>query len=287
MRKRAASVAAALVIALVGAGQGHAETSAQVRSLAQQAAAGDAAALGQLKGIEEVDGRPFRVGAALAGASGSDLTERLRTLAGTEQPAAGVNGDPAGDAASILSERRFQEDRTGIRPFRGVLSWLGDVLHRLVARPYSWLAGVIPGGERTLDVVLAGLVLGAVAFAAWLLSSRRGGVLVDRSVRHRHSSDGDPAALELQADEAERRGDLELALRLRFRAGLVRLQRSGSIPAGQRTSRELRRALQLAEFDRLSRMFDEIVYGRRAPSRSDIEATRSDWRVILDRAGAA
>ncbi len=176
-----------------------------------------------------------------------------------------------------------------MRPFRGVLSWLGGILHTVFGRPFSWLGGHFPGGEGGLEVVLLACVLGAVAYAASLLSRRTGGVLVERSWSQGdgRGSGRDPVALERQADEAERRGDLELALRLRFRAGLMRLEKAGSIPRGQRTSRELRRALELVEFDRVSRRFDEIVYGRRTPSQGDVEAARSDWRVILDRAGAA
>ena len=41
------------------------------------------------------------------------------------------------------------------------------------------------------------------------------------------------------------------------------------------------------EFDRVSRGFDEIVYGRRPPSAADVQAARADWRVILDRARPA
>ena len=202
----------------------------------------------------------------------------------TESPSPAA-GDPSADAAAILSGRRFQED-TGVRPFRGPLRRLGDGLRRVVGGPYSWVAERFPGGRLALDIVLAVILLAAIAFVARLVSSRGGVVVGSGSERRGAPREGDPAALESEADAAEQRGDLELALRLRFRAGLVRLERAGSIPRGQRTSRELRRVLRVAEFDRLSRRFDEIVYGRRAPSRADVEEARSDWRIVLDRAGA-
>jgi hypothetical protein len=285
MSPRAASVTAALVVALVGAPLVQAETSSQVRTLAERAAGGDAAALAQLRSVSVVDGRPLAVGDALAGASGSDLTARLHALAGDQSPSSAA-GDPSADAAAILSGRRFQED-TGVRPFRGPLRRLGDGLRRVVGGPYSWVAERFPGGRLALDIVLAVILLAAIAFVARLVSSRGGGVVVGSSSERRGAPrEGDPAALESEADAAEQQGDLELALRLRFRAGLVRLERAGSIPRGQRTSRELRRALRAVEFDRLSRRFDEIVYGRRAPSRADVEEARSDWRIVLDRAGA-
>ncbi len=92
----------------------------------------------------------------------------------------------------------------------------------------------------------------------------------------------DPAELERLADEAERRGDLEIALRLRFRAGLLRLGRARALPLRPSLrTREARRALGSARFDRLARDFDEVVYGGRPPSEVDVEAARSEWPQVV------
>ena len=92
----------------------------------------------------------------------------------------------------------------------------------------------------------------------------------------------DPADLERLADEAERRGDLEVALRLRFRAGLLRLGRARALPLRPSLrTREARRALRSARFDRLARDFDEVVYGRRPPSAADVETARSEWPQVV------
>ena len=46
-------------------------------------------------------------------------------------------------------------------------------------------------------------------------------------------------------------------------------------------TREARRTLHSARFDRLARDFDEVVYGRRPPSTSDVEAARSEWPQVV------
>ena len=73
----------------------------------------------QLRSIDEVDGRPLRVGAALAGASGSDLTERLRALAGSR--AARVAGVTAtlGATPRTFSRAGASRRTTGSAPFPG------------------------------------------------------------------------------------------------------------------------------------------------------------------------
>ena len=60
----------------------------------------------------------------------------------------------------------------------------------------------------------------------------------------------DPKTLERQADAAEASGDLEAALRLRFRAGLLRLDRRGAIEFRPSIStHEVRRAVRSEDFD--------------------------------------
>jgi hypothetical protein len=85
-----------------------------------------------------------------------------------------------------------------------------------------------------------------------------------------------------RAVEAERRGDFEAALRLRFRAGLVRLGRAELIALRPSiTSAEVSRALRVPAFDRLAADFDEVVYGRRPPRRDDVETARREWPQVL------
>ena len=78
----------------------------------------------------------------------------------------------------------------------------------------------------------------------------------------------DPRALDRRADAAEAAGDLETALRLRFRAGLLRLdaaRRDRFRPSI--STYEVRRALHSEDFDALAATFDDVVYGGRPPDR--------------------
>jgi hypothetical protein len=115
-----------------------------------------------------------------------------------------------------------------------------------------------------------------------------GGVVVERSARSAGEHGPDPRELERLADEAERRGELERALRLRFRAGLLRLARIEAVPQPETlTSRQLVRLLGSEHFGLLARDLDEVVYGGRAASRTDVENARAGWPQVLARARAS
>jgi hypothetical protein len=182
-------------------------------------------------------------------------------------------------ARHILHERRFRGTALP-RPFHGALSWIGRHLH-FVARAWDWLA-VRVGGAPTLWVILGALV---IALAVWFgsrLAGRRTEVEAGVLARPARGRREDPDELDRLADEAERRGDLEVALRLRFRAGLLRLGRANAVQLRPSLrTREARRALRNPRFDRLARDFDEVVYGRRPPSAADVDAARSEWPELL------
>ena len=108
------------------------------------------------------------------------------------------------------------------------------------------------------------------------------------AARSRDEPGPDPRELERLADEAEGRGELERALRLRFRAGLLRLARIEAVPQPETlTSRQLVRLLGSEQFGRLARDLDEVVYGGRAASRADVENARTGWPQVLARARAS
>jgi hypothetical protein len=275
---RALAVAALVALLAAPAAFADSATGADVRRLAAQAAAGDATALFRLRKIDTVDGRPVDLAAALGG-EGVELRERLETLAAAGAAQA-AGGDARGKAADILDERRFHESRVP-RPLHGVLEWLGDKL-RLAARPLDWLAARLPGGWITLWVAIAGLI---VALAAWIaagLVRRRGGRLLDAASARRTGRAPDPDRLDRDAAAAESRGDLELALRLRFRAGLIRLARAEVIPGHEPlTSGQLRRLVSSRSFHRLSLDLDEVVYGDVPASAEQVGRARESWPHVL------
>ena len=276
-------VLAALALALPGVAAASDATSAQVRALASRASH-DPSALAQLRRIDRVDGVRMDLGRALQGSPGRSLDARLRVLAGGAAGAPVRTGPARDEARSILAQRRYRGSSVP-RPLHGFLHWLGQKF-AFVGRAFDWLAGLIPGGDATLWTVLGALLVGgAVAVVSQLARRRAAGQIA--GVEARTQPAVDPAELERLAVEAERRGDLEGAIRLRFRAGLLRLARVRAIPRRDSlTTREVRRTLRLPEFDSLAADFDEIVYGRRNPRERDVEAARRDWPQVLAKAGS-
>jgi hypothetical protein len=279
---RRLAVAAALAACLaIAAAPARAETSAQVRSLAAQAKH-DPAALARLRGIATVDGRPTDL-RALLDTSGPALQGRLAALAAGGTPVPGETDAPA-RAEHILAERRFTGSSVP-RPFHRVLAWLGGKLSffgRFVHRAGKHT----PGGDSVVWAILGLLVLAVAAVTSARIAARREGRWIVADRRERRRGPVDPAVLEHEAAEAEERGDFEQALRLRFRAGLIRLGRDDRLPLRDSlTSGQASALLHLDEFDALAHDFDEVVYGRRPPAREDVVRAREEWARVLTRGG--
>lgn len=259
-------------------------TGGRVRALAQRAQS-DPAALAELRRIDVVDGRPVDLDAALSDASSDELARRLDALARSGGGGAEANASARDDARRILSERRFRESEVP-RPFEGFLEWVRDTFG-FVGRPFEWLADRMPGGPRALWIAIGALALVAAVLFAQRTAERRGGRNLEVAQRRRRAGDADPGVLDRQADEAERRGDLDAAVRLRFRAGVLRLGQKEVIPRRESlTTGQIRRLVRLAEFDRLARDHDEIAYGARPAGPEDAEAARSGWPVVVAKAAA-
>ena len=191
---------------------------------------------------------------------------------------------PRAEARRILAERKYHGSHLP-RPLHGVIEWLGRRLEFL-GRFFDWLGRHVPGGSNVVWAVLAAVALAVAVSVSMRLARRRalrehglGGIWADGE----HPED--PRTLERLADEAERRGKLEEALRLRFRAGLLRLGRAQVLELRPSiTTVEVRRALGSRRFDLLARSFDEVVYGRRAPRAQDVEDARTEWPLVLEEA---
>jgi hypothetical protein len=113
------------------------------------------------------------------------------------------------------------------------------------------------------------------------LARGRARVGVVRAGRAVGVRDEDPDALEAGAEQAERSGDYELAVRLRFRAGLARLERGGLIKARRtHTSAQLAGILRSPTFDALAGQLDGIVYAGHPATADHVGAARSGWPRI-------
>ena len=99
--------------------------------------------------------------------------------------------------------------------------------------------------------------------SAW--SGRRSPASLHRARPFGVDAEGlDPDELERQAAAAERAGDLAHAVRLRFVAGVLRLDRAGVIAyRSSLTTGQLRAALRSGSFAEIASAFDEITYGGR------------------------
>ena len=265
--------------------QGAGATAAQVRSLAA-AAQRDAAALERLRAIDVVDARPARLGAALRG-SDAQVRARLRALA-QDVPARGGGPAPAAaraQARDVLDQRRFQATKVPA-PLRDVRERIGAAL-RSAGRPlesaFRWLAEQVPGGRAVVWVLLATFVLASAALFAGRAGARR---------QHAGAGAGAPdeervsaARLRQDAERAERRGDLDEALRLRFRAGLVELDSREMIELRPAlTNRELLGAVPSPTLAELVDGFEAVAYGGRAADEDDVRGARDGWPRVPEEA---
>ena len=133
-----------------------------------------------------------------------------------------------------------------MRPFRGVaeLAWR-RAPPALSAGPYSWLAGAVPGGRARARRRARGPLLGAVAFAAWLLSSRRVGC--SSTVRDAGRARVRAATLPHSSSRPTRQSDgvtSSWPCGSAFAPASCASSARDRFQRGQRTSRELRRALR-------------------------------------------
>ena len=274
-------LAAVIVLSLASPASARDATRGEVRSLARSAVT-DPEALEELRTIDSVDGRPVDLEAALEGASPDELDGRLDTLGVDASGKSAAGADEATAVArEVLDGSKYQE-RDVPRPFEGVLDAIGDVLRPVWNWVYE-LADDVTGGRPEL---LLGLLALVVVMLAAVLASR----IIQRRARAARDEEAPvdphwgPGAPELEslADAAEREGRLEDALRLRFKAGLVRLAEAGAIPGrASLTSEEIARYLDLRAFEEVAATFDEVVYGRRAPAPDDVDRTRRGWAAVL------
>ena len=193
-----------------------------------------------------------------------------------------VDPDRARDQArEILGGRRYKPADVP-RPFEGALEWLGDRL-RPIGDFFSRITESLAG-----RVALAAVLAGVVALVAVLVARRRAATsAAGAGGRGRRSTEehADPGRLEREADAAERRGDLDVALRLRFRAGLLRLDRAGAIRFRPSiTTGQVARRLRLHAFDDLAITFDAVAYGGRQASVTDLQSARAEWPRVLEQA---
>jgi hypothetical protein len=276
VRARAALIlAAALALGSPASAVAEEVTGAQLRDLAARAA-GDPAALDRLRAIDRVDGRPVDLGRAL-GDDDAAAAARAAALAGSVggAPPSGAP-DARARAREVLRDGRYREASLP-RPFRRPLRWLGDRVRPVfgaIVDAFEAVVERIPGGRLVAWLLLIAAISGAAVAISRVAMRRRAAAAAQAAAAP--ASDQDPAELERAAAAAERAGDWEAAVRLRFRAGIVRLD------ASTRTTGEVAEMLPSKEFEALGGRFDAIAYGGEAAGPDDAEQAREAWPRVLE-----
>ncbi len=188
-------------------------------------------------------------------------------------------------ATAILAEGRFHQPSIP-DPLRGVVSWVGNAAvdpFNAIGHLVAHLGNVVPGGVASVWAIAAVLLL----FAVWLLLVRRarsqiGQALLELAAEGRPQT---PAELEREASGAERAQRWDDAVRLRFRAGILRLGERLELESTETVPNHmLGRRLQSRRFDSLAERFDEVAYGAGSATAADAEQQRREWPQLLDEA---
>ena len=266
---------------VVGPARADQVTGDELRELARRAI-DDESALAELRRVEQVDGRPVDIATSLSGAEGNELRGRLEALAADDADDE-IDADSAREyARTILADRRFNADSPP-RPLRGFVERSGDWLrHRFDA-----LISYIPGGPAGLWLLMAAIVVAVSAMVA-ARTARRRNLPIERRAHGPNGSHESlsPTVLERRASAAEGEGDYRSAVRLRFRAGLLSLDRLGVIDYRPSiTSTEVAATVRSTTFGVLAAMFDEIAYGGRAAGPHDAAAARDSWEQLRAEVG--
>ncbi len=134
---------------------------------------------------------------------------------------------------------------------------------------WPWAAGVIT------------IALGAGL--AYVILRRRSHVERVRSNRVLRGTDReDPDELDRRARAAVAEGSYDIAVRLWFVAGVLRLTTRGFLVHGEvRTNRELLRAVPSATFGDLARRHEQIVYGQQPATIEDARNADRGWVSVL------
>jgi hypothetical protein len=183
------------------------------------------------------------------------------------------------EAEQILSQAKYRVETTNSER---VSAWIRDLWFRFLDFLDS-VAGLV-GGPIVLGSILVVTVVVVSVLIARNLGKRRAREM-DQRIRREHAlaRGADPSVLEEAADLAAERGDIGEAVRLRFRAGLLRLDEAGLIRFRPGlTSAEITDLLQSPVFQGLAVRFDEIVYGHQSATAEDYQSAQNGWRDLLD-----
>ncbi len=193
-------------------------------------------------------------------------------------------------ARSILRGNEFRPEQPP-KPLESPLRWLGDRLNGIadwIGQAFSdffrWLFDLLPGIWGTIVGVFILVVL--IAAIVGLLVRTPYGRRTLRRTDPEHAPVADPDELDAAADAAARAGDYSSAVRLRYLAGLIRLDHAAVIDLRPwNTSAALARRIGSPRFDRIAETFDAVAYGG-APATDETDSSaRREWPALLAEVG--
>jgi hypothetical protein len=203
------------------------------------------------------------------------------------------SNDARRQAAHILSRPPFVSSPSHIPdPLAGVLHAIGRAASDVFEKPADWLGHHLSIGAHDIfgrftwpAVILIAVVAGVVIGTLLIRRRTRIGPPTHVTVLGATPAREDAGMLEAAADTAETNGELEEAVRLRFRAGLARLEAAGVI-AGYivTTTEQVRRTVRNPTFDSLARRHDAIAYAGQRASPTDVGSARESWPKVIDEA---
>jgi hypothetical protein len=164
------------------------------------------------------------------------------------------------------------------------VQWVLHQLDRLLAHPVSSGARSIFGPSSSLVLAIAGAVLVAsVATFVIVRRARANPTAASPTSQARARRAARAARLLEEANDAWRAGDLDAALRLRFAAGLERLEDRGLLhDRASLTTTTLAGQLHSSTFDELAVVHSRVAYGGVDASPDDVERAFSSWPRVAD-----
>ena len=205
---------------------------------------------------------------------------RARAVAGSI-----VHAPPfvASHQAPGLIQQIFQDVGNGVV---AAVRWLFDQLRRLLFNPVNHAAHASFGSATNAVFVGFVAVLVGVVAVVWVRRTRPG--TEDAGQPGPRSRAARVAALLDRAKAARAAGDLDLALRLRFEAGLERLEDRGVVEGRTTlTTGELAARLSSPGFDELASVHTLVAYAGVPATTDDVTEAFERWPEVAEAARRA
>ncbi len=197
-------------------------------------------------------------------------------------------------AHQILSQSPYTTTHSTPRPFAGVLHAIGHFLEDMFGPIFRWIGShllhpvgsgfrFVFGGWAPFVAILLAILIGVCV--ALLLVRRRSRIAARTGETRAMARSVGPVELEAEADRLADAGDFGGAVRLRFEAGLLRLESAGLVSDTRvHTGSEVAAYLGSPTFDELAGRHEAVAYAGSPASEADVRHARDKWPRVPDEA---